>query len=51
MGINVEKLKRDTEREERQHLKRLEKKEQKEKKNKKQLMLNLLIFFGYMNLI
>ncbi len=31
-GINVEKLKRDTEREERQHLKQLEKKDKEEKR-------------------
>ena len=36
-GINVEKLKRDTEREERQHLKQVEKQESKEKKEKRKV--------------
>ena len=36
-GINVEKLKRDTEREERQHLKQAEKQENKEKKEKRKV--------------
>lgn len=36
-GINVEKLKRDTEREERQHLKQVEKQENKEKKEKRKV--------------
>ena len=36
-GINIEKLKRETEREERQHLKQVEKQENKEKKEKRKV--------------
>ena len=36
-GINIEKLKRETEREERQHLKQAEKQENKEKKEKRKV--------------